>query len=279
MPSSTLFIDALKLSLADARERLRTMPRMNRWCVWTAIPALFIGVLLFAIGGYHGGFWQVHAVRGVLPAPIWELITFLGDASVAAGVLLLLARRRPDVLLAGSWAVLLAALSSRILKSIAGTARPPAVFDNSLLDVLGPVLRFNAFPSGHTITAFTLAFVLLPAARTTVLRTALIAGACAVAVSRVAIGVHWPVDVSVGAAIGVADAYAAWTLARHWPGGATIGVHVTTVFVLTGLNLWVVTAFEPDFATAFWLVKPLAGIALLVVAVDYLLPLCKRLRS
>jgi hypothetical protein len=56
--------------------------------------------------------------------------------------------------------------------------------------------------------------------------------------SRVAVGVHWPIDVIAGLALGALAAWLGGRLAARWPGPAIwLGVH------LTGVVLAVLAAF------------------------------------
>jgi undecaprenyl-diphosphatase len=67
-----------------------------------------------------------------------------------------------------------------------------------------------SFPSSHSANAFAAAYVLsraLPSAR-----LAWLILAALIAVSRVYLGVHYPLDVGVGALIGLACGALAWTL-------------------------------------------------------------------
>lgn len=71
------------------------------------------------------------------------------------------------------------------------------------LQVMGPRLKHHSFPSGHTAAAFAVAAGLIYASRGR-RRWLWLAPAAFVGVSRVACGVHFPSDVAVGAALGVA---------------------------------------------------------------------------
>lgn len=87
-----------------------------------------------------------------------------------------------------------------VLKAAIGRERPPRD------DALVPVADSAAMPSGHASTSFaaaaTLAFA-LPR-----LRVPFLVLAALVAFSRVWVGVHYPLDVVAGAALGVAIATA-----------------------------------------------------------------------
>jgi membrane-associated phospholipid phosphatase len=99
-------------------------------------------------------------------------------------------------------------LLSNIAKRLIGRARP------QLIDTLGPLAfhplandwRFESFPSGHTTTAFALAWTIgFLAPR--YLPFALI-GAIAIGFSRIAVGMHYPTDVLAGVAFGTIGAFA-----------------------------------------------------------------------
>ena len=89
----------------------------------------------------------------------------------------------------------------------AGEPRPKLYFQdliNELNFVDGVDVRsFDAFPSGHTASAFTLAFFLILVFRSTPLRVALFISAVLVGVSRMYILQHFARDVYVGSLFGI----------------------------------------------------------------------------
>ena len=88
-----------------------------------------------------------------------------------------------------------------------------------------------SFPSDHSAAAFAVGFALLFVSRRWGI--GMLALAAAIAVSRVAIGLHYPGDVLAGAAVGLAAAVVVMYLARR-PLGALTGVLARVSDAITG---------------------------------------------
>ncbi len=94
--------------------------------------------------------------------------------------------------------------------------RPPLVYPEP--KPLVGVPHSGAFPSGHASTAFACATVLAWVSPR--LAAPLFVLAALIAFSRVYVGVHWPLDVLGGAALGVLVGGALVFLSRRWRFGA-----------------------------------------------------------
>jgi undecaprenyl-diphosphatase len=125
-------------------------------------------------------------------------------------------RRRmlPLAGLAGTIAVLLGSVLSGAIKESVGRLRPPFADPSFIAATTAP--DTPSFPSGHTTTAFAAAAavgVFYPR-----LRVPLYALAALVGLSRVYLGVHFGLDVLVGALLGITIGLAvAWAIRRLWP--------------------------------------------------------------
>jgi undecaprenyl-diphosphatase len=103
----------------------------------------------------------------------------------------------------GLYAVILAGILVQAVKHLVGRPRPRLV-EKGIETFAGPTLAsgFDSFPSGHSITAFSMAVILSGAyPRWRVLFYSL---AALIALSRVYLGAHFPSDVFAGAVLGVA---------------------------------------------------------------------------
>ncbi len=70
----------------------------------------------------------------------------------------------------------------------------PAVLDPETFNLLGRAYKARSFPSGHSLTAFLLASVCFCYTKNVFFKVVLITLAVLVGLSRVLIGVHWPMD-------------------------------------------------------------------------------------
>lgn len=107
--------------------------------------------------------------------------------------------RRPPLFLYVAAADAVAEAASGVLKAIVQRDRPPAVYASPAPLVHDP--QTYAFPSGHAATSFACATVLARASPRAA--PAFYVLAAGIAFSRVYVGVHWPLDVIGGAALGV----------------------------------------------------------------------------
>ena len=226
----------------------------------------FAATFLFTVGGYRAGFEAMHRTGLLLPTPLLDSLSDLGATLPAICLIALLVKRRPRVVWMGVLASVYATLVTHFLKVLCNSARPPAVLGDWAA-VTGPILRHYSFPSGHTVTAFLLAACFSVGASPGT-RALLYTVAAAAGLSRIWIGVHWPIDVIAGAGIaGLSIALAIRTLGIAYRGLVLVPhlVFMPLVAACAFLELKVV----PDYSLAHLVRLAIAAISLVALARDY----------
>lgn len=176
----------------------------------------------------HQKEWFIALNAGLSAFPdFWLNATALGDALVLLPLFSVFI-----VVNSRAWGALLSSIPLAILLSQLGKAffsmpRPASVLDIQQFVVLGDaVQRHTALPSGHTVTIFTaitaVVGVLLYEKRTPrvlVFSALLFFAASVIALSRVAVGAHWPIDLLLGAILGAFAGLSGVRLTfkyKHW---------------------------------------------------------------
>jgi membrane-associated phospholipid phosphatase len=220
------------------------------------VPVVAIAVVLFAFSalflGLRGlnleGFAAVQAVTIALPDRLWAMVTLCGTGVVAFALLSPTAAWQPRWFAAAIVAAAFAGLYTNVVKRALALPRPASVLDPAHLHIVGERLSANSFPSGHSVTSFTLAAILVLASRRP-LTTALWAVPCAalVAISRIAVGAHWPADLAAGAAGGWVSGALAVVCIVRWRVWNTInGVRAMGVVAIgIGVSLFIVDLGYP----------------------------------
>ena len=273
--------DDLSEALRRGSERLPARSAAGEAWLWRWFWVSVIAALsLFLAGGYHAGFERLNAVAATPPSWIWAWLTVIGDERMPFALILLLSLRWPRIF----WAMLLSALFAvaftHLGKQLFDALRPAAVLDAGAFNLIGPELRRTSFPSGHSATAALFFATCVYYARNWRWRTLLTLIAVAAGLSRVAVGVHWPLDVAVGLTCGVLAALIGTRLAARWPGGMLdLSTHLAFIFlcaVMTSTLLY----WDGGYREAAPFLQFIAAVSLSVMAVEYLfLPLWRWRRS
>ena len=184
---------------------------------------------------------------------IWANLTFLGDTMAACAIMLLFIRKRPDLIWSGIFATLIATLIVNIIKSYFDIPRPPATIDKNLIFIIGPSLYRHSFPSGHTVTIFALAGILMFYFRSFLSRLSIVLLAFLVGISRIAVGVHWPADVLAGAALGTVCAVTGVFIVTKLGWNRNKSVQLIIGFLLILLDLYLLIFYESKYEQAIYL--------------------------
>lgn len=163
--------------------------------------------------GYHGAFVWLNAHT---PALSWRYLTQLGDSLIGGGLMVIAVLTLPSprklherlaLVAVGVLLLVVLGLVVQLLKRqvFGGWHRPLGLFEGGwpivFTDVEGG--RYFSFPSGHAKTAIASALIVAFAVRGWA-QILVAAVGLVVAYSRVAVGMHYPMDVVAGAALAVA---------------------------------------------------------------------------
>ena len=198
---------------------------MHKVAVWFFVPYilfLFIGLSVYFSGVHGDCVWWVNRHRFPLFDHIMPWVTYLGDGIIYALVTLLFLLKQFRLgliwVVMGLCQLLLSSLPKRVIFS--GMPRPKAYFaelDIPLNFLAGvKVHSYNSFPSGHTLTAFTMATflaLLIPNRRLALLFLLL---AVSVGYSRIYLLQHFLIDVCVGSLLGVGLGVCTYVVADKW---------------------------------------------------------------
>ena len=150
-------------------------------------------------------FVYLNTLCAPVPASFWTGLSLMGNAWGVLAITSPLLVLAPRLMWAWLCAAPFAILFARVGKGLIESPRPAAIVDNDQMRVVGELLHNVSMPSGHTLTAFTVAtaiyFALPQAGRSRHLWLFVLAAGTGL--SRIAVGAHWPGDVAVGASLGL----------------------------------------------------------------------------
>ena len=162
---------------------------------------------------------------------IWINITLYGDAAMVMVLMLPLTAKRPDIVVKSFIAALIAAFFLHGFKELLSVPRPPAIFPAELFHQLGHQFSASSFPSGHAAAPFTLASMIIFLVSDVRIRSVVVIYASVIALSRIATGVHWPIDILGGMFFGW---FAAYLSMKFFPtsGNNPVAQRIVTVILL-----------------------------------------------
>ncbi len=231
--------------------------------------ALLGGVVLAATGSNERVFLLLNRLGPETSDALWVNLTILGDGTVALALCLLLARRRPDLLWAVVPAALLATAWSRAWKHWVDVLRPAAVFGADSIHIIGPAYQYHSFPSGHATTAFSLAALCVLGFKLRAWSGLPVGVAILVAVSRCALGVHWPLDVLGGAFGGWLAAAVGIRTAANVSFGLRPSAQLIIALALAGCAVALLISSPTDYPQALWFQRVIGLVSLLGFAATF----------
>jgi membrane-associated phospholipid phosphatase len=217
------------------------VPNLRSPWIWLP-PALSLLLLaaIVATGANQALFLLLNRTGHLAGDNFWLNLTMLGDGAVALALVLPAIRRSPRCFWAALLAGVIAALWVQVLKQVVSVPRPLAVLAPGLFFQSGPGYRAVSFPSGHAAAIFAVAGIWVMALQgRAVLRAMLLALAVLVSLSRVMVGVHWPLDILWGMLGGWLGAWAGLVLyARfRWRTAGVGGIVAGLLLLLVAASL------------------------------------------
>jgi membrane-associated phospholipid phosphatase len=231
----------------------------------------FCLIILLLSGNNKALFIEINSSASYCNPFIWANLTFLGDTLPACGIMLLFIRKRPDMIWSGIIATVFATIIVNLMKFYFNLPRPPAVLDKNIINIIGPALSSHSFPSGHTVTIFTLTAILMFYFRKLIIRLLLISMACLVALSRIAVGVHWPSDVLAGAVVGILCAIIGTLIVTKLEWNNERSIQLVVGFLLILSNIYLLIFYNSRYDQALYLQTVLAGTVLVAGLREYYL--------
>lgn len=215
-------------------------PGLVLFMLWAsgALLAATLACFLWA-GGYHAFFATTNGWATGMPDWFPQMLSALGDTSVAVCWVFLLARGDQRLF----WLMVVAAILCASLvhgfKYAFDSLRPAGALAENTFHQLGIVVRWNGFPSGHTATAFCCAGILAVKYQSLWARSLLFLIAVFIGLGRVWVGAHWPLDVMAGAAVGMLGLVLSLRICRLVPQGLNLSLQVFFFCVFLANSLYV----------------------------------------
>ncbi len=198
--------------------------------------------------------WLNHACAA-LPDWLWSSLTITGHTSMVFalfGLMLLPKFKRPDMITALFSTAIVGGIVSTLAKETFKVMRPPAVLAPEQFHLIGHKLELVSFPSGHTLTAFAVAALLIFGLQLRGWRLAgVLALASLIGLSRLAVGAHWPLDVLGGAVLGWLCGWGGWRAAlwlhqMRWTSSVTYSLCQTGIILLVSASLFATPMGYPE---------------------------------
>lgn len=202
---------------------IRVIDNYRNIGVWSVLPAVLLLAaiaIFFLFSDAEGSFTEAYIssqkdlfyrVNGSLAQypSLQHNLTQLGDVLIFFPFVTIFIIYAPKLWEALLTSAILSLVVSASLKKLFAVPRPAAVLDHDTFEIIGRTLSGKtALPSGHSIAAFVVITIILFAfmpksnLRKVIWSICIVAIGLIIALSRVGVGAHYPLDTIIGSAIG-----------------------------------------------------------------------------
>ncbi|MFC2158939.1 phosphatase PAP2 family protein [Acidobacteriota bacterium] len=184
-------------------EKNSNIIKVPSYWIWGLPLLLCIPIIIILINDTNiDVFFSINSISKFTGDRIWALLSLFANGLIVFVVLTPWIRKNPRLICAVMIAGIIYLLVGHSMKILLDVPRPPQVIDPAHFHLIGPAWMKNSFPSGHATMAFILTGVFALTVSRVWLRILLIIAGSLMAMSRIVIGVHWPLDVLAGAILG-----------------------------------------------------------------------------
>lgn len=233
-----------------------------RWVV--PLFALLALLVLLSSGGNIPVFYALNHLASYAPDTLWTHLSMFADGQFLLLFVLPFLGKRAAVVWQYVLALMLGGLYVPGMKELFSQLRPPAVLEEGSFHLIGPALQNNAFPSGHTTAAFALAGLVCLYRIGVHYKIAALLFAILIGWSRIANGVHWPLDVLGGALGGWLIANLAVWLSGKWRFGMHIRAQRIFALIMVPVAIWGIWALKQNLDDVYPGTDAVKALALLL---------------
>jgi membrane-associated phospholipid phosphatase len=171
----------------------------------TLLAALIILIVVFIPVSIFDDsiFLGMNGLHSPFTDPIWLALTTLGDGLLLGVILGAFLLVNPRVTVLGLLLMILSSAVVHFVKAVYPHLRPAEVFQTA--HVVGPLLRYGSFPSGHAAASISAGLAIAHYCSSRAIGALVLTIAVLIGLSRIFVGAHFPADVLGGmiCAVGV----------------------------------------------------------------------------
>jgi undecaprenyl-diphosphatase len=197
---------------------VRPVPALQRhWALVAGALLATAGLVLWRSPAANEALFHAVNDLGPLAPAAWSSLSVAGLGLAAWIYLTAFAQARPARVAQLLWILVAGGIVVHFVKHGFASPRPLLALGAGSVNVVGEELRTQSMPSGHSAMAFAMLGLVLAERPAWPARLGWILLAVGIALSRVAVGAHWPADALFGCGLGLLFAGLA---PRAWPVGA-----------------------------------------------------------